>query len=323
MNPVVSIIMPSYNSKKYISAAIDSVIQQSFDSWELIIIDDGSEDGTLNIIDNYRKNDQRIKLLNQRHRGAASARNLGINNAKGEYLAFLDSDDFYDLDFLYKGLNKMKNEKSQCVVFNTFFFINDKCLNIDVSGVGMFNSNPAIWNKIYKKELWGNLRFPDDMIIEDYEITPALIGKAKKVSKVDDSFYHYRQHEQSLTHNIKNSYQETEIVRATKLLVRNLADNNISLSSHEKEKMCAYVNHQIYAHLMKGIKYSISRKKSREIFNIISRYSFQFNSDEYGHKRTIYHKRKLIQLRNDIVIISFRLGLFKFGTKIGDLRNHY
>lgn len=94
MNNKVSIVMPCYNSEKYISEAIDSILQQTYANWELIIVDDGSTDGSKNIINKFKQRDERIKvLLNKENKGVSAARNLGIRNCSGQYIAFLDSDD--------------------------------------------------------------------------------------------------------------------------------------------------------------------------------------------------------------------------------------
>ncbi|MES2762467.1 MAG: glycosyltransferase family A protein [Bacteroidota bacterium] len=101
MNPLISIITPSYNKRKYIKETIDSVVSQTYVNWELIIIDDGSTDGTLDIILDSKKTDERIKLLiNDENRGANYSRNIGIKEAKGIYIVFLDADDLLMPDCL-------------------------------------------------------------------------------------------------------------------------------------------------------------------------------------------------------------------------------
>ncbi|MCL6414696.1 glycosyltransferase [Aestuariirhabdus sp. Z084] len=95
----ISIIMPSYNSAEYIAHSIESVLSQTYPNWELLLVDDGSSDNSLSIIESYLK-DSRIKLLSQQHKGAAKARNLALQEAKGDYVAFLDSDDWWEAEFL-------------------------------------------------------------------------------------------------------------------------------------------------------------------------------------------------------------------------------
>lgn len=112
---LVSIIMPNYNGEKYIAESIESVLKQSYRNWELIIIDDGSIDSSLNIINNYLEKDNRIKLIRQNNGGSAAARNNGIKNANGRYISLLDSDDIWLPDFLKNQLAFMKEKNAVCV----------------------------------------------------------------------------------------------------------------------------------------------------------------------------------------------------------------
>ena len=112
MNALVSIIMPSYNSEKFIAKAIESVLSQTYSNWELIIIDDCSDDSSINIIQSKAQKEQRIKIIKQKsNAGAAVARNSGIKAAKGEYIAFLDSDDLWVEDKLEKQVKYMQINK--------------------------------------------------------------------------------------------------------------------------------------------------------------------------------------------------------------------
>ena len=114
--PKVSIIIPIYNNEKYLMESIDSVLNQTFQDFEIISINDGSTDNSLKILEEYAKKDSRIKIVTQENKGAGSARNEGLKLAKGEYLAFLDGDDFYNLDFLEKMLKKSIDTNSDIVI---------------------------------------------------------------------------------------------------------------------------------------------------------------------------------------------------------------
>lgn len=111
---LVSIIMPCYNGEKYIRETIESVLAQTYTSWELLIIDDGSKDNSVDIIRDYQA-DQRIKLIQQPNAGSAAARNNGIRKSKGQYMALLDSDDLWLPEFLEKQVNFMKEKQAVCV----------------------------------------------------------------------------------------------------------------------------------------------------------------------------------------------------------------
>lgn len=114
-NELVSIITPCYNGAKYIAETIDSVLNQTYSNWEMIIINDGSKDNSEEVIDKYVKKDKRIIKLNQENKGCAAARNNGIRNAKGRYIALLDADDIWHNNFLEEQLKFMKEKNAICV----------------------------------------------------------------------------------------------------------------------------------------------------------------------------------------------------------------
>lgn len=114
LSGLVSIIMPCYNGEKFIKETIESVLAQTYTSWELLIIDDGSKDSSVDIIKNYQQ-DKRIKLIQQANAGSAAARNNGIRNAKGQYIALLDSDDIWFPNFLQEQVSFIKNKNTVCV----------------------------------------------------------------------------------------------------------------------------------------------------------------------------------------------------------------
>lgn len=112
---LVSIITPCYNGSDYIAETIESVMAQSYSDWEMIVVDDGSKDSTASIVQNYVEKDSRIKLIRQKNKGSAAARNNGIRSAKGRYIALLDSDDVWMPEFLEKQLAFMKEKNAVCV----------------------------------------------------------------------------------------------------------------------------------------------------------------------------------------------------------------
>jgi len=124
MNKKVSIITPAYNSENFISKAMDSVINQTYKDWEMLIVDDFSEDSTVKIVKEYLNKDNRIKLFQQKeNKGAGHARNLAIEKSKGRYIAFLDSDDFWETEKLEKQLSFLK--KRNCSIVYSQYFIFD------------------------------------------------------------------------------------------------------------------------------------------------------------------------------------------------------
>lgn len=112
---LVSIITPCYNGERYVSQTIESVLAQTYTKWEMLIVDDGSKDNSARIIKDYCKKDSRIKLIQQPNGGSANARNHGIREAKGQYIALLDSDDLWEKNFLDEQIKFMQEKNAACV----------------------------------------------------------------------------------------------------------------------------------------------------------------------------------------------------------------
>ena len=136
MNDLISVIIPIYNGEKYVKQALDSVINQTYNNLEIIIINDGSTDNSLNIIKDYQSKDKRIVIIDKQNNGVSSARNDGIKKSSGKYIMFLDSDDYLDNDYIFNMYN--------CLIKNN----SDVCM----SGIRQFNENKTIRFKKYLNE---------------------------------------------------------------------------------------------------------------------------------------------------------------------------
>lgn len=196
---MVSIIIPCYNAEKTIKRCLESVISQTYKNIEIVIINDGSIDKTDSIIKKYI-NDNRIKYYNRSNHGIGKTRNFGMKEATGEYITFLDSDDYLPndaIDNLYKLAQKNKldlvvsdyyvdnkNIKSEKI---KFFPITNVKNNPNL----IFDINLAPWNKLYKKELIENIKFEENLKYEDAPFVIESIIKAKRIGKLDKETYYY------------------------------------------------------------------------------------------------------------------------------------
>jgi len=122
---LVSIITPMYNAEKYVGQTINSVLSQTYENWEMLIVNDGSKDSSAEIVADYSKKDSRVKLINQPNAGSAAARNNALRNAIGQFICFLDADDLWDNNFLEKQINFLK-EKNAALVFSSYRRIGEK-----------------------------------------------------------------------------------------------------------------------------------------------------------------------------------------------------
>lgn len=199
----VSIIVPVYNMEKRINKCLDSLVNQTYKNIEIIIINDGSMDHSLDIIREYQSKDSRIKVINQRNMGISEARNNGLAIATGEYICFADSDDYVELDMIEELVNKINMDKSDIVVCDYYMFDDQTRKVIEVGYNELFGGsiydNPNIikdidfapWNKIYKKELFDGVKFPVNTKYEDFEAILKVFSKASKITKLNKPLYDY------------------------------------------------------------------------------------------------------------------------------------
>lgn len=215
----ISIIIPVYNVNSYLKTSIESVIAQSYKNLEIIIIDDGSTDGSGEICDEYAGCDDRIRVIHQENAGLSAARNVGINNSTGKYLFFCDSDDFILENTLEKLIVKLKKDHSDIVACGFANFQRDELSGKESaktfteehfglwsgheSVIQMMRSNSlcsVAWNKLYKREVFDGIRFPSGIINEDEATIYRVLYRAKLVSYLPDVLYMYRQRESSIMH---------------------------------------------------------------------------------------------------------------------------
>ena len=187
---LISIIVPAYNVEKYISKCIESLINQTYKNIEIIIINDGSRDNTENIIKKFK--DKRIKYYKNVNQGIGKTRNFGIDKSNGEFLMFIDSDDFLDIRACEILHNKIKEEKLDLVICD-FYKIYDKEL------INIINLSP--WNKMYKSNLIkdNNIRFIENKKYEDVPFLAKALVCSRKIGKVDECLNYYAIHDSSET----------------------------------------------------------------------------------------------------------------------------
>ena len=215
---MISIIIPFYNTEKYIEQCLESVKSQTFSNYEVLMIDDGSTDKSRSIAERYSKEDSRFKLLNKEHVGFPQAKNIGLDNAKGEYICFLDSDDYLEseyLEFLLKGLLE-SNTDICCCAFRCFTEgspikpLSETEFKIKVYEEErmqiLFSASAStfMWNKIYKREIFEGLRFADVEALSDTILCPFLFENAKSISTINKYLIYHRKHNENMTYHVRN-----------------------------------------------------------------------------------------------------------------------
>ena len=233
MNELITIIVPVYNVKKYLEQSLESIFHQTYKNIEIILIDDGSTDGSENICDEYSKKDSRFKVIHKDNEGVSIARNVGLDNANGKYITFIDSDDYVDEKYIENLYIQSKSNNADISITGTQDFKDDfeiiiksrpyeSILNKEKAIKGLLSEKYftcVVWGKLYKKELWDNIIFnPYTRIAEDFEVIYLLLKKANIISiNTKDLLYFYRIRTDSTIASKYNKDFENEIYLTEKI----------------------------------------------------------------------------------------------------------
>lgn len=209
MNPKISVIVPVYNVEDYLKECVDSILAQSYNNFELILVNDGSTDSSYKICEEYLKQNNTIKLINKPNGGLSSARNAGIEIATGEFLSFIDSDDFIHKDFL-KILIEPMIENPDIKITASSYSKEVEGLSSKSSIINFYNFEQytyipewtTAWGKIYAKECFETVRYPEGRLHED-NILWKILYKLPGVWYTDAKLYYYRQRSSSIVANFK------------------------------------------------------------------------------------------------------------------------
>lgn len=218
--PQISIILPVYNVEQYIIKCLKSILKQSFKDFELIIVDDGSTDQSIENISGLIDRDQRCVILHKKNGGLSDARNYGLHRARGEYIVFVDSDDYLEKDYLFELYNLIKSSDSE-VAMCLFKYVDEDGNSIvnevynfhdgikAISGKTLLEysllpggvANIVMWNKIYRRKLFENINFTKDRYYEDDLIGMPLFWDVGKVSISYSILYNYVQRSGGIMHS--------------------------------------------------------------------------------------------------------------------------
>lgn len=218
---LITVIVPVYNSELYLNTCIESILNQTWHNFELIIIEDGSPDNCAELCDKWSKVDNRVKIVHTANGGAGAARNKALDLALGKYIAFVDSDDYVS-PVMLEVLHSFFDDKDIDVVECGFKTVTQDREKLDgpkdenipvvytaleaISGhISDHIFKQVIWNKLYRKELIENIRFPLRKSIDDEFWTYKVLGKARKLVHIDSKYYAYRTQNLSVMHRLSNA----------------------------------------------------------------------------------------------------------------------
>ena len=256
----VSVIVPVYNVEKFLSKCVDSLIMQTYDNLEIILVDDGSTDKCPQICDDYKRKDSRITVIHKKNGGLSDARNYGLKKSSGDYIMFIDSDDWIDSDTISILVDNFKDNNIDIICYGmTIEYSDGRTYTKKISKEEVLSNESAIialntfknmnvsaCNKIFRKTIFSNIEFPYGKYCEDYYVMYKLFYKSKKIKVLPINKYHYYQRVGSIS---KDSQIKYDYIYASKEQMEFLNDCNKKLSNIGKIAY-SFANLTIYnAHL--------------------------------------------------------------------------
>lgn len=297
---LISVIVPVYKVEKYLDRCINSIINQTYQNLEIILVDDGSPDNSGVMCDEYAVKDSRIKVIHKKNGGLSDARNAGIEVAAGKYITFLDSDDYIHenmISLLYDRIIQDGSDIALCnaqyvdeygnFIENKLRFIDDCILSAHDAIENLVSGASTLivsWAKLYKREIFSGLRFPIGKIHEDEFIVHKLLKDGIVISCLKYRLYYYVQREGSII-NSKYTVRNLDLIEALLDRVNHFFDIK------ENEFAIKTLNSAIYAYdiRIKEIKYdAVVKNRKREIHSL-------FRGVLFKHFNTIFNNRSVKQ----------------------------
>ena len=292
MEDLVSIIIPVYKVEKYLRECVDSVLSQTYKNLEIILVDDGSPDNCPQICDEYANLDTRVKVIHKENGGVSSARNIGLDNATGKYVSFVDSDDFIDKDYMFLMHKNAVETGADMVISGYYEYTGGKAIkhgkvkpcvvDVDASDkkftdfiysafIISKNNAGAVWNKLLLRENIIITRFNTDLkVAEDSIFVMNAMFESKRISMMTESLYYYRQNNASVMHSYKGELLQNQLYlmeeyekvlsklqdeKTRKALLNNLNSWNIS----------AVFIHEL-KYRVKGYRQNIQKVRKSELY---------------------------------------------------------
>lgn len=254
-SPAFSIIVPIYNVEKYLKNCLNSILNQTYTNFELLLIDDGSLDNSGTICDKYAEKDSRIRVFHKKNEGPSRARNLGIDNAKGEYITFVDSDDWIENNLLEECIKIILNNKVEIIKWGYYTeycnkqetIVSDKVYILDSPKTMLYTNDESrysgfIWNTLYKSSIIKKLHFNVNLCwCEDHILTYQAFKMCKSMYILNKPLYHYNIRNNNSLSDVKNPYM---VLHAAKEELK-IREYLVGDSPIEREKQYKYYIYKV------------------------------------------------------------------------------
>ena len=300
MNKLISIIVPVYNVAQYLPKCIESMTNQTYSNLEILLVDDGATDESGRICDEYAAKDSRIRVFHRENGGQSTARNLALDNARGEYIAFVDSDDWCQPEMyahMMEAIERNKADMAVCgITYESYFQTAEKPAkarvldNLHTMKAYLQDPDigPFLWNKLYKAELWDGIRFIPMKQADDARIIHEVLGRSKKTVVVEDPAYMYLQRAGSAERNgfSKNDYLQLEWSGALK--------EYIAANYPELLEYAYQVRFYAIIKMMYKILYYLQYKKNKQAYQEL----YSLLKQEYEEANTLFPHNTYLKMNS-------------------------
>ena len=285
----ISAIVPIYNVENYLSKCLDSLRNQSFHDFEVVLVNDGSKDGSKSIAQMYAKKYPNFHYFEKLNGGLSDARNFGIKQAMGDFVAFIDADDYIDESMFEKMITRQKNTHADIVACDMLYVYENGRTEVAIAGdfeiidvkknLAFIDMNNSACNKLFRKSLFDDLEFPVGKLYEDLFIVPLLIYKANLVARVAEPLYMYYQRKGSIVH--ANNPKMFHIYEAIDHVQKGLLELDV-----KKEVLNPIINRMLIKH---GLFLTTLRIKENGTF--LNRvHFFKMNMNEMNKRYTSWNR---------------------------------
>lgn len=290
MEKLISVIIPVYNVSRYLKQCVDSVLNQSYRNLEIILVDDGSTDDSGLLCDKYALSDSRIVVIHKENGGLSDARNVGIAAARGDYIGFVDSDDFIHTEMYRVLADAIEDNEADIAMANWQFFLDGRendlrddrtgsilafegmeTLEFLIYGAGGYRVSLSVWDRLYRREIVENLFFPKGKCYEDVVWSVKIFYRARKGVYVDKSLYYYRRRDDSIVGVDNKNGLSRRVVTDE---IPQIGEQIQFLRDVGQEKMADEVTYFLYEKILRyyTICYYDNSELEEELFEIVNSY---------------------------------------------------
>jgi len=295
---MISVIVPVYNVEKYFDQCMESLLAQTYTDFEIVLIDDGSTDSSGKKCDEWEARDSRICVFHQENVGLSETRSRGLQYAKGEYIAWVDSDDYVDKRFLEVLLRELSTSDADMVMCGFQTDVDgvikpyEKNIFADavfdwqefMERVYTYGLYSVVWNKLVKKSVYDGIRFPKGRLFEDSSIMRPLAQKCRTIKVINESLYFYRRHQECITMK-KREYNDN--LRYIEQFCEWIQDDIKVYAKEKNERLQAYA--------------------SKHLCNAIVTYGKQLNRDDAKRFKRIYRKNVSAVLKSKHIALKSKV----------------